>query len=44
MIQLLPLPLCRLVIRLVRWYRIQIVCQADHAEVVAEVTPEFGLS
>ena len=44
MIHLLPLPLRRLLIRLVRWYRIQIVGQVDHAEIVGEVAPEAGLS
>ncbi|MEO8809886.1 MAG: DUF389 domain-containing protein [Rhodanobacter sp.] len=44
MTQLLPLPLRRLAIRLVRWYRIQIVGQVDHAEIVGEVAPEAGLS
>jgi uncharacterized hydrophobic protein (TIGR00271 family) len=38
------LPLRRLAIQLVRWYRLQIVGQVDHAEVVAEVAPEAGLS
>ncbi|MEO8855385.1 MAG: DUF389 domain-containing protein [Burkholderiaceae bacterium] len=38
------LPLRRLAIQLVRWYRIQIVGQVDHGEVVAEVAPEAGLS
>src|SRR5574337_1061920 len=41
---MLPLSLRRLAIRLVRWYRIQIVGQVDHAEIVAAVTPEAYLS
>ena len=41
---MLPPPLRRLVVRLIRWYRIEIVGQVDHAEIVAEVTPEAYLS
>ncbi|MEO6799085.1 MAG: DUF389 domain-containing protein [Rhodanobacter sp.] len=41
---ILPSPLRRPAVRLVRWYRIQIVGQVDHAEIVAEVAPEAGLS
>ena len=41
---MLPAPLRRPFVRLVRWYRIQIVGQVDHAEIVAEVAPEAGLS
>lgn len=39
-----PLPLRRLLVRPVRWYRIQIVGQVDHTEIVAEVTLEANLS
>lgn len=44
MTQIWPLPLRQLAIRAIRWYRIQIVGQVDHAEVVAAVTPEACLS
>ncbi len=44
MLPKLPAPLRRPFVRLVRWYRIEIVGQVDHAEIVAEVTPEAYLS
>lgn len=44
MTSILPPPLRRLAIQLVRWYRIQVVGQVDHAEVVGEVSPDANLS
>ena len=44
MTRILPTPLRRPLIQLVRWYRIQIVGPVNHAEIVAEVAPEAGLS
>ncbi|QEE25150.1 TIGR00341 family protein [Rhodanobacter glycinis] len=44
MTRILPLPLRRVGIHLARWHRTQIVDQVDHAEIVAEVSPDAYLS
>lgn len=44
MTRILPLPLRRIAVHLARWHRTQIVDQVDHAEIVAEVSPDAYLS